>query len=108
MMEDATLGGYRRTHDRPPAFKGSDGQAYSAEIYVDAIPEQDGRYGAAIVFVQWSESGDRPVAHLESPFLAYGDTKEDAEAAVATLTLYAVKAELDRAIAARSADPLVW
>ena len=108
MMEDATLGGYRRKHDRPPAFEGSDGQAYSAEVYVDAIPERDGRFGAAIVFVQWSESGERPVAHVESPFLAYGDTREAAEAALATLTLHEVKAVLERAIAARSADPSEW
>jgi hypothetical protein len=107
-MEDGTLGGYRRKHDRPPAFEGSDGRAYSAEIFVDPIPTDDGRYGAAVLFVQWSDGGDRPVAHLETPFLAHGDTPANAEALVAALTLHEVKAHLDQMIAERSPKLPEW
>ncbi len=96
---DSTLGGYLEAHARPPAFEGSDGVAYSAAVYVDDTPDEGGRYGGAVLFVRWSEGGDRPVGHLESAFLVFGDTPEEAAAAVRALSLHEVKAELDRAIA---------
>lgn len=99
MTDDSTLGGYLEVHARPPAFEGSDGAAYSAAVYVDDSPDEDGRYGGAVLFVRWSEGGDRPVGHLESAFLVFGDTSEAAAAAVRALSLHEVKAELDRAIA---------
>ncbi len=99
MTDDSTLGGYLEVHARPPAFEGSDGAAYSAAVYVDDAPDESGRYGGAVLFVRWSEGGDRPVGHLESAFLVFGDTPEEAAAAVRALSLHEVKAELDRAIA---------
>jgi hypothetical protein len=99
VTDDSTLGGYIEVHARPPAFQGSDGAAYSAAVYVDDMPDEGGRYGGAILFVRWSEGGDRPVGHLESEFLAFGETREEAEAAVRALSLHEVKAELDTAIA---------
>lgn len=98
-MSEFTLGGYMRKHDRAAAFGGSDGQAYSVAIYVDEEPDVRGRYGAALLFVRWSESGDRPVGHLESDTLAWGRTPEEAEARLEALSLYDVKAALDEAIA---------
>ena len=38
---DATLGGYLQKHSRPPSFDGSDGAAYSVEIYVTEDPDDD-------------------------------------------------------------------
>lgn len=96
---DATLGGYLDTHERPPAFEGADGQAYSVEIYVDDEPCEDGRFGAAILFVRWSPAGDAPAGHLETEFLAYGATPADAGASLRTLTLHDLKAKLDELIA---------
>lgn len=99
MTDDSTLGGYLEAHSRPPAFEGSDGAAYSAAVYVDDTPDEGGRYGGAVMFVRWAEGGDRPVGHLETAFLVFGDTPEAAAAAVRALSLYEVKAELDKAIA---------
>lgn len=105
MNDDATLGGYFATHDRPPAFEGMDGEAYSVDVYVDDEPDVHGRYGAAILFVRWSSTGDRPVGHVETPYLMYGTTPEEAGAAVRTLTLHQVKALLDQAIEGRREGP---
>lgn len=107
MTTDVTFGGYLETHDRPPAFQGTDGRAYSAAVYVDETADADGRYGAAVLFVRWTAAGDRPEGHLETPFLAYGRTPEEADAAIRALTLYELKEHLERAIAA-GADRAEW
>jgi hypothetical protein len=98
-VSEITLGGYMRKHDRAAAFGGSDGQAYSVAIYVEEEPDLRGLYGAALLFIRWSPSGDRPVGHLETETLAWGQTREEAESGVAGLSLYDVKAALDEAIA---------
>lgn len=98
-MSEFTLGGYMKKHERAAAFGGSDGAAYSVAIYVEEEPDARGLYGAALLFVRWSPSGDRPVGHLESETLAWGKTPDEAEAGLQTLSLYDVKAALDEAIA---------
>ncbi len=105
MIDDSTLGGYLEIHSRPPAFEGADGEPYSAAIFVDEEPDESGRFGAAVLFVRWSASGDRPVGHLETPYLVYGSTPEEADAGVRRLTLYEVKEQLDRAIAVSKEHP---
>jgi hypothetical protein len=104
-VSEFTLGGYMRKHDRAAAFGGSDGHAYSVAIYVEEEPDVRGRYGAALLFVRWSESGDRPVGHLETETLAWGRTPAEAEARLEGLSLYDVKAALDEAIAKA---PAAW
>jgi hypothetical protein len=96
-VDDTTLGGYRHVHGRPPAFGAADGQAYSVDTFADDLGEP-GRYGAALLFVRWGE-GERPVGHLETEYLAFGATADDALAPVLALTLEAVKAHLDRCVA---------
>jgi hypothetical protein len=98
-MSEFTLGGYMKKHERAAAFGGSDGAAYSVAIYVEEEPDFRGMYGAALLFVRWSPSGDRPVGHLESETLAWGKTPEEAQVRLETLSLYDVKAALDEAIA---------
>lgn len=106
MTDDSTLGGYLRVHDRAPAFEGSDGRPYSAAVYVDEEPDDHGRYGGAALFVRWSAEGDRPVGHLESPYVGFGATPEEAAALVEALSLHELKEYLERAIAtARDRDP---
>ncbi len=100
MTGDSTLGGYMDAHDRPPAFEGPDGRAYTAAVFVDESAAEDGRFGASLLFVQWSEVGDRPVGHLETPYLAFGDTPEQADADIRCLTLDEVKRYLDQAVVA--------
>ncbi|MDH3495679.1 MAG: hypothetical protein OER21_02865 [Gemmatimonadota bacterium] len=100
-MDDATYGGYVARHGRPPAFTGSDGASYSVAVLVDAAPSGSARYGAAFLFVRWSPAGDRPAGHVESGFLTYGDTPDAAELGLREISLFDIKAHLDRAIAAR-------
>jgi hypothetical protein len=104
-MSELTLGGYMAKHDRAAAFGGSDGQAYSVAVYVDDEPDVRGLFGAALLFVRWSSSGDRPVGHVESQALAWGRTEAEAAQRLNALSLYDVKAALDEAI---SRAPAEW
>ena len=98
-MSEFTLGGYMQKHDRAAAFGGSDGRAYSVAVYVDDEPDLRGLYGAALLFVRWSDGGERPVGHLETAPLSWGRTAAEAEDRLAALSLYDVKAALEEAIA---------
>jgi hypothetical protein len=102
-VSEITLGGYMRKHERAAAFGGSDGAAYSVAIYVEDEPDLRGLYGAALLFIRWSQAGDRPVGHLESDTLAWGRSPEEAQAGLEALSLYDVKAALDEAIASAPA-----
>ena len=96
-MDDTTLGGYQQVHGRPPAFGAADGGAYSVATFADDA-EENGRYGAALLFVRWGE-GERPVGHLETDYLAFGSTRDEALAPLLALTLEQLKAHLDRCVA---------
>jgi hypothetical protein len=98
VTSEVTLGGYMALHDRAAAFTGSDDQPYSVGLFVEEEPDERGRWGASLLFVRWSPSGDRPLGHLESPILAWGATPEEAEERLKVLSLYDVKAALDEAI----------
>jgi hypothetical protein len=99
LTDDTTLGGYQAVHRRPPAFGGTDGGAYSASTFVDDVPDAAGRYGAALLFVRWGETGaGRPVGHLETDYLAYGRSPEEALGPLLALTLQEVKQHLDRCV----------
>lgn len=100
-MDDTTLGGYQEVHGRPPAFGGADGQAYSVAAFADDTAEA-GRYGASLLFVRW-DGGERPVGHLETDYLAFGPTPDEALAPLLALSLEDVKAHLDRCVARQEA-----
>ena len=86
-------------HHRPPAFGGTDGQAYSVSALADDDPDAHGRYGAALLFIRWADGGEqKPVGHLETDYLAFGKTPEEALAPVLALTLPEVKSYLDACI----------
>lgn len=97
--DDGTLGGYLRIHQRPPAFGGTDGAAYTVSTLVDDDPDPAGRFGAALLFVRWSAAGEKAVGHLETDYLAFGGTPDEALAPVLALTLAEVKAHLDACVA---------
>ena len=101
MTDDGTYGGYVARHERPPAFTGSDGKAYSAALLVNDEPDATGRFGGAFLFVCWSEGGDLPTGHVETDYLVFAVSREEAERRLGDMSLLQVKAELDRAIAAR-------
>lgn len=90
-MKDSTLGGYLREHERPPAFQGSDGHAYTVEIMVDETPP--GSWAAYLFFLRWR--GNEPVGHLETEFISHADSEEGARASLERLSLHEVKGLLD-------------
>lgn len=101
MPSDDTLAGYQAVHGRAPAFEGSDARAYSVGVFSDDDPGPDGRYGAALIFIRWSDA-QAPEGHLESEYLAFATDPAAAEAEVGRMTLAEVKATLDRLIAVRA------
>ena len=107
MNDDSTLGGYFRVHERAPAFEGTDGQPYSVALYVDEAPDEQGRFGGALLFIRWSPSGDQPVGHLETDYLAFGLTPTEVDQSLRALTLYQVKEHLD-AMIKRAAELPAW
>ena len=107
MNDDSTLGGYFRIHERAPAFEGSDGQPYSVAIYVDEAPDDQGRFGGALLFIRWSPAGDQPVGHLETDHLFFAANPAEVDQSLRALTLYQVKAHLD-AMIKRSAELPAW
>src|SRR5436309_12429783 len=105
MTEDSTLGGYFRVHERPPAFEGADGAAYSVAVYVEDHPGPDGLFGGGLLFVRWSPSGEAPAGHLETDYFAFGRTTAEVDERVRSLTLHDVKNHLDRLIARAQGQP---
>ncbi len=103
-----TIGGYMAVHDRPAAFEGSDGASYSVEIVTDSSGDRTRPFAAYLLFVRW-RAGD-PVAsgHLETDFLAFADTEDDARQLVGAMLLNEVKLRLDRLIQSRRAELLPW
>lgn len=90
-----TIGGYAAVHARPAAFEGPDGMSYSVEILSDDTGDPARPHGGYLFFVRWRRVGEPGVeGHLESPFLGYGATPEEAVAAVGAMPLQEVRALL--------------
>jgi hypothetical protein len=98
---DVTLGGYIDTHNRVPAFEGSDGQPYTVDIATDETGDAERPFAAFLVFIRWAATGAGIMDHVESGDVAGGGTEEEAKQAAMELSLFEVKAELDAAIARR-------
>jgi hypothetical protein len=103
-----TIGGYMAVHDRPAAFEGSDGASYSVEIVADVSDEKDRPFGAYLLFVRWREGDPVASGHLETDFLAFAATEDEAKKVVGAMLLNDVKVHLDQLIAARRAELLPW
>ena len=99
-MTEFTLGGYMVQHERAAAFTGSDGKAYSVALWIDDEPDERGRFGGALLFVRWTSAGDTTDGHLETDYLVFGRTADEARERLGALSLYDVKAHLDELIAA--------
>ena len=96
--EDATLGGYIRTHNRPPAFEGVDGQPYSVSIETERTSNLRTPWVAYLVFPRWAETGLGIVGHVETPLLWEGRSEEEVVAHAGATPLLRVKELLDEAI----------
>lgn len=103
--DDTTLGGYLRHHQRPPAFGGPDGRAYSVGVLVDDAPDREGRYGAGLLFVRWSAAGDAPDGHVETDWVVFGASPTEAKRALYALTLQELKTQLDDAVRVKQEQP---
>lgn len=101
LSPELTLGGYMAKHQRAAAFGGVDGHAYSCAPYLADVPDEFGRFGAALLFIRWDAAGGQPTGHVETSYLAYGATAEEAERRLGALSLFDAKAALDEAILAR-------
>jgi hypothetical protein len=95
---DATLGGYLRTHDRPPAFEGADGQPYTVSPEVEKTGNLPTPYEGYLVFPRWAATGLGVVGHVETPTLVTARTRDEAEGALRELPLVQLKVLLDEAI----------
>ena len=103
-----TIGGYMAVHDRPAAFEGSDGASYSVEIVTDTTGEKARPFAAYLLFVRWREGDPVASGHLETEFLAFANSEDEARKLVGALLLNEVKAKLDDLIQARKAELLPW
>lgn len=95
-------------HSRPAAFEGSDGASYSVEIVTDTSGEEKRPFAAYLLFVRWREGDPVASGHLETDYLAFGDSEEQARHLVGALSLNDVKAKLDDLIKARKAELRPW
>ncbi len=83
-------------HQRPPALGGSDGQAYTVATLVDEAG--GGGFGAALLFVRWSDAGERTVGHLESEYVGTAPSADLALELLRALTLRQVQDYLEACI----------
>jgi hypothetical protein len=98
---DLTFRGYVETHERVPAFEGSDGQPYTVDIDTEETGDPARPWAAFLVFVRWADTGAGIMGHVTSDDVAHGATEDEARTAALELTLYQLKNELDRAIERR-------
>ncbi len=103
-----TIGGYMAVHDRPAAFEGNDGASYSVEIVTDVSDEKDGPFGAYLLFVRWREGDPVATGHLETDFLAFAESEDEARKVVGTMLLSEVKLRLDELIKTRREKLKPW
>jgi hypothetical protein len=100
-----TIGGYVAVHARPAAFEGPDGMSYSVEICTDGTGDPERPVGAFLLFLRWRRVGESGVeGHLESDFLAYGKTGEEARERIGTMMLNDVRDLLHRLIRERAEE----
>jgi hypothetical protein len=98
---DATLGGYLQEHGRPPAFEGSDGEAYSVSLEAERVPDLRASWEGYLVFLRWASTGTGITGHVETETLARGTSREAVFEAMGTLTLHSLRELLDQAILRR-------
>ncbi len=106
--DERTLGGYMAVHARPAAFEGADGRSYTVAIETDETGERGRPIGGYLLFVRWGGEQPEVTGHLESPFLAWGATAEEASSAVGALSLYEIKRQLDALLGASAPPSRPW
>ena len=103
-----TIGGYQAVHDRPAAFEGSDGASYSVEVVTDESGDKKQPFAAYLLFVRWGRGDPLASGHLETEFLSYAATEEEARRVVGAIKLNDAKAKLDALIRGQQASQTTW
>jgi hypothetical protein len=106
--DERTLGGYMAVHARPAAFEGADGRSYTVAIETDETGERARPVGGYLLFVRWGGEQPEITGHLETPFLAWGATAQEAMQAIGTLSLHEVKRQLDELVTANAPSSRPW
>jgi hypothetical protein len=102
--DDATLAGYFRVHDRPPAYEGSDGHPYTVSVETEKTGNLRAPWTGYLVFPRWAQTGVGIVGHLETQDLVHEASQAEARDAIGRLTLHEVHTLLEDAIARSSAS----
>ena len=103
-----TVGGYRAVHARPAAFEGKDGASYSVDIVVDEVRDPRGRFGAYLLFVHWRRGDPVAAGHLETDYIAFGETEDIARIALGAMRLSDAKIALDELITRAETPSRPW
>lgn len=103
-----TVGGYTAVHARPPAFEAKDGTSYSVEVMTDTTGDAARPWAGYLMFVRWRAGDPVATGHVETEYLRFGSTEEEARAAVGALQLNDALAELNRALALRAGPSRPW
>lgn len=103
-----TVGGYIAVHARPPAFEGKDGTSYSVEIMTDATGDTANPHGGYLLFVRWGTGDPVATGHVETDFLVFGSSDEEARKKMGAMLLNDAVAELNRSIDKRDAPGRPW
>ncbi|MEO8577129.1 MAG: hypothetical protein ABI556_10530 [Gemmatimonadales bacterium] len=103
-----TVGGYAAVHARPPAFEGRDGTSYSVEIMTDATGDPSRPWAGYLLFVRWRQGDPVASGHVETDYLRYAATEQDARTEVGAMQLNDALAELNGKLEAESSSRPWW
>jgi len=103
-----TVGGYTAVHARPPAFEGKDGISYSVEVMTDSTGDTARPFGGYLLFVRWGVGDPVATGHVETDFLVYGQSDDEARQKMGAMLLNDAVAELNRGIDKRDAHGRPW
>jgi len=103
-----TVGGYTAVHARPPAFEGKDGTSYSVEVMTDATGDESKPWAGYLMFIRWRAGDPVAMGHVETDYLRYGSTEDEARDAVGATLLNDALAELNRALELRAGPSRPW
>jgi hypothetical protein len=103
-----TVGGYTAVHARPPAFEGKDGTSYSAEVMTDATGDESKPWAGYLMFIRWRAGDPVAMGHVETDYLRYGSTENEARDSVGAMLLNDALAELNRALELRAGPSRPW
>jgi len=103
-----TVGGYTAVHARPPAFEGKDGVSYSVEVMTDETGDSTRPWAGYLLFVSWRRGDPVASGHVETGYLRYGQTEEEARREVGTMQLSEALAELNARLRESSTESRPW